>query len=151
MPNAFTAEVFNKHFLSLAEILTRTLRKEGGEYQCTDRLRNFCINRFKSHGTISMLEIIAHEVGKHISGVGSKNTSGCDGISNRIILFSLPYVVQHLTYVYNLCIKLNSFPSNLKAAKITPVPKAKDLTNISNYLPISVYLPFQSPRRSACT
>ena len=37
----------------------------------------------------------------NVSSVGSKNTSGCNGISNKIIMLSLPYVVQHLTYVYN--------------------------------------------------
>ena len=26
----------------------------------------------------------------------------CDGISNKIIMLFLPYIVQHLTYVYNL-------------------------------------------------
>ena len=43
----------------------------------------------------------AYEVGKYVSSVGSKNTSGCDGISNKIIMLSLPYIVQHLTHDYN--------------------------------------------------
>ena len=66
------------------------------------------------------------------------NTSGCDGISNKIIMLSLPYIVQHLTYVYNLSINHSCFPSDLKTAKVVPLPKVKDLNDINNYRPISV-------------
>ena len=47
-------------------------------------------------------------------------------------MLSLPYIVQHLTYVYNLCINHNYFPSDLKTVKVVPLPKAKDLTDINN-------------------
>ena len=80
--------------------------------------------------------------------LAAKNTSGRDGINNRIILISLPYIVQHLTYVYNLCIKHNCFSSNLKTTKVTPDPKAKGLTDINNYRPISVLSPLSKPRRN---
>ena len=80
----------------------------------------------------------ADEVDKYVSSVGSKNTSGCDGISNKIIMLSLPIIVQHLTHDYNLCISHNCFPSDLKTAKVFPLPKAKVLTDINNYCPISV-------------
>ena len=53
-------------------------------------------------------------------------------------MLSLPYIFQHITYVYNLCINHNCFPSDLKTAKVVPLPKAKDLTDINNYRPISV-------------
>ena len=55
-----------------------------------------------------------------------------------LLRFFLPYIVQHLTYVYNLCISHSCFPSDLKTAKVVPLPKAKDLNDISNYRPISV-------------
>ena len=56
IPNAFTEEVFSKHFLSLAEILTRTLRRGGGECPCSEGLKNFCINRRIDHDTFSIPE-----------------------------------------------------------------------------------------------
>ena len=59
-----------------------------------------------------------------------------------MILLSLPYIFQHLTYVYNLCIKHNCFPSDLKTAKVIPLPKAKD---INNYPPISVLFSTSKP------
>ena len=53
------------------------------EYQCFDELKNFCTKRLKFDDTFIIPEITASEVGKY---VGSKNTSGCDGISNKIIM-----------------------------------------------------------------
>ena len=145
IPNTLTAEVFNDHFLSLAKTLTKTLQRcvcgggGGGEdYQCSDELNKFCTKRLKFDDTFTIPEITAYEVGKYVSSVGSKNTSGCDGISNKIIMLSLPYIVQHLTYVYNLCINHSCFPSDLKTAKVVPLPKVKDLNDINNYRPISV-------------
>ena len=60
-------------------------------------------------------------------------------------MLSLPYIVQHLAYVYNLCINNNCFPSDLKTAKVVPLPKAKDLTDINNYRPISVLSSVSKP------
>ena len=57
----------------------------------------FAQKRLKFDDTFIIPEITVYDVGKYVSSVGSKNTSGCDGISNRIIMFSLPYIVQHLS------------------------------------------------------
>ena len=86
-------------------------------------------------------EITAYKVGKYVSSVGSKN----NGISNKIIMLSLPDIVQHLTIVYNLCINHKCFPSDLKTAKAVPLPKAKDLTDINDYRPISVLSSISKP------
>ena len=37
------------------------------------------------------------------------------------------------------------FPSDLKTAKVVPLPKAKDLTDINNYRPISVLSSISKP------
>ena len=60
-------------------------------------------------------------------------------------MLSLPYIVQHLTYVYNLCINHSCFPSDLKTEKVVPLPKATDLTDVNNYRPISVLSSISKP------
>ena len=62
-----------------------------------------------------------------------------------VYAFFLPYTVQHRTYVYNLCINHNCFPSDFKTAKVVPLPKAKGLTDINNYRPISVLSSISKP------
>ena len=95
--------------------------------------------------SLSLSLFVCLSVCLSVSSVGSKNTSGCDGISNKIIKLSLPYSVQHLTYVYNLCINHSCFPSDVKTAKVFPLPKAKDLNDINNYRPISVLSSVSKP------
>ena len=63
-----------------------------------------------------------------------------DGISNQLLKLSLPYIIDSLTYVFNLCIEKNVFffLSELKKAKVVPLPKSTDKTNPTNYQPISL-------------
>ena len=144
IPSTLTAEVFNERFLSLAKTLTKTLQRGDEKYQCSDELKNICTKRLKLD-TFIIPEITAHEVGNYISSIGSKNTSGCDGISNKIIMLSLPYIIQHLTHVYNLCIKHKCFTSDFKTAKVVPLPKAIFLTDINNHRPISLLSSVSKP------
>ena len=51
---------------------------------------------------------------------------------------SLPFTIETLTYIYNLCINSGTFPSDLKIAKVIPLPKTKDLSDPNNYRPISI-------------
>ena len=45
---------------------------------------------------------------------------------------------EPLKYLFNLSIVKGIFPDDLKIAKVTPVYKADNSSNISNYWPISV-------------
>ena len=46
--------------------------------------------------------------------------------------------VNLLKYLFNLSIVKGIFPDDLKIAKVTPIYKADNSSNISNYRPISV-------------
>ena len=78
------------------------------------------------------------ELGKYISRLEKKKSSGLDGISNQLLKLSLAYIIDSLTYVFNLSIEKNVFPSELKKAKVVPLPKSTDKTNPTNYRPISL-------------
>ena len=68
----------------------------------------------KTHFVIPYLSV--SELGKYISRLKNKKSSGLDGISNQLLKLSLPYIIDSLTYVFNLCIEKNVFPSELKKA-----------------------------------
>ena len=63
---------------------------------------------------------------------------GPDNITPHLLKTALPYIVESLTCVYNLCIEQNIFPTALKNAKVVPLPKTNDLSDPSNYRPISL-------------
>ena len=45
------------------------------------------------------------ELGKYISKLDNKRSSGPDGFSNHLLKLSLPYIIDSLTYIFNLCIE----------------------------------------------
>ena len=50
----------------------------------------------------------------------------------------LPYIIDSLSYVFNLSIEKNVFPFELKNPKVVPLPKSADKTNPTNYSPLSL-------------
>ena len=63
---------------------------------------------------------------------------GPENIPAFFLQLALPYIVEPLTYIYNLCIENNTFPAAMKVAKIIPLPKSKDKSNPDNFRPISL-------------
>ena len=57
-----------------------------------------------------------------------------DNFNSFLLKLALQHVVELLTYVYNLCIQKNTFSPALKAAKIIPLPKAKDFPDPDDFL-----------------
>ena len=74
---------------------------------------------------------------KIITTLKHEKTMGPDNITPYQLKIALPHIVKSLTYVYNLCIEQNIFPTVLKNAKVVLLPKTNDLSDPSNYRPIS--------------
>ena len=69
----------------------------------------------------------------------NKKSTGCDGISVKLLKIALTYIAKTLAYKYNLCIQKNVFPTAFKRAKVIPLPKTKTIsTDLSDYRPISI-------------
>ena len=134
-PSTLSADELNAHFLSVAD---KILNEPNSEYSCSDSLRNFCAKNIPSHESFTIPPIAVHEVGKYITQISDKKSAGTDGINGFILKLSLPYVIESLTYIYNLCIENDRFPDELKVAKVIPLPKSKELEDPNNYRPISL-------------
>ena len=143
--NFFSPKDFNDHFLSIADNLSDNMNHHPEKFTCPDQLKSFCLSKLKKQDIFSIPEISVHEVGKYISCLKQSSTEGFDGISNKILLLSLPYTVHHLTYLYNLCINKNYFPNILKTAKIIPLPKVKKPSDLNDYRPISILSALSKP------
>ena len=78
------------------------------------------------------------EVGKLIMNLSNSKSLGPDNIPVNIIKISLPFIIEPLTYFYNLCIDKNVFPTTLKEAKVIPLPKTKEVTEPKDIRPISL-------------
>ena len=65
-------------------------------------------------------------------------SAGHDGVSFNVIKKCFGELCEPLKYLFNLSIVKGIFPDDLKIAKVTPIYKADNSSNVSNYRPISV-------------
>ena len=65
-------------------------------------------------------------------------SSGYDDINFNVIKHSFQYISKPLMHIFQLSLSQGIFPDSLKIAKITPIFKTGETTNLSNYRPISV-------------
>ena len=87
--------------------------------------------------TIYLHDVTENEVIKLITNL--KNSSpGNDAIHAKVFKTCFPQFLEPLVHVLNLSIQQGFFPNEMKIAKIIPIYKSNDPTNIGNYRPISV-------------
>jgi hypothetical protein len=61
-----------------------------------------------------------HEIEKIIKSLKTKDSSGYDGISNRILKFCAPFIISPLTYTCDAILGTGVFLDRLKYAIVKP-------------------------------
>jgi hypothetical protein len=89
---------------------------------------------FKTFSTQELLSIIR--------SIQTKNSSGYDEISTKLLKISANYVCSPLTYICNKSVLTGIFPERLKYSTIKPLYKKGDKTDPSNYRLISLLTSF---------
>ena len=95
LPSELTPDVFNAHFVSVASKFLPDDQTDGCQYSCPDRLLNFCRDRIFQN-IFSIPPISVFEVGIFISKLDNKKSTGCDGISVKLLKNALPYIAETL-------------------------------------------------------
>ena len=75
---------------------------------------------------------------KTIAILKTKNSFGHDGISIKLLEEISIELIKPLTILINQCFHTGIVPDNLKIAKVIPLHKKDDPTDINNYRLISV-------------
>ena len=75
---------------------------------------------------------------KAIDNLENKNSSGHDGISNKLLKLTKKELSKSLTLIINQMITTGIFPDSFKKSKITPLFKKGDQSLLLNYRPISL-------------
>ena len=140
IPHHFTADAFNDYFLSIAKTVVKSQDSPDSNkhYSCSKRLVDFCQQKTKGTDPFTIPLMAVHEMGKYISGMNNKKFFGPDEISDQLLKLASPYIAGSLTYIFNLCIEQNVFPSEFQKAKVIPSAKTRDHKNLHDYKPISL-------------
>ena len=136
----YPPDSLNDHFLSLLSRLLQSLMGNSAPdgYVCTSSLPDFCKERRGPSYAFHIPLLSVCEVGKLITGLKSKKSMGTDDVPAHLLKLALPYTVEPLTCIYNLCIPKSVFPKMFKTAKVVPLPKNTDRSDPNNFKPISL-------------
>ena len=122
---------FNDFFINLGPTLASKIKKPSHK-----SFKNY-IN--KKHECIFKFQNVTEDyVRKIISDLSTKDSYGHDGISTQLLKYILDEICKPLTLVVNQCLQTGIFPDNMKLAKLIPIYKKVDSSNMSNYRPISI-------------
>jgi hypothetical protein len=133
--------VFNKFFLSTADSII--LNKNVYLNQELSTLIDYLVNSFNRLANKMKWQYAStQEITRIIKSSKTKNSSGCDEISNRIIKVSLPFIVSPLTYICNKILSTGVFPDRLKFGIVKPLFKNGETQNMANYRPIPLLTSF---------
>ena len=83
--------------------------------------------------------------------LGRKKSTGLDEISPQFLRDAAPIVCAPLADIFNNSMLKGKIPQSWKNAKVTPIFKAGDPTDVSNYRPISVIPVIMKVLNGLCT
>ena len=126
------ADQFNIFFSNIGSTLSDSIEINDNTLDFTDYLNNptehrFNFNRITESETLSI-----------INKLKSKNSSGKDEISNKVLKSIKDEIAKPLTIIINQSLKTRIFPEALKIAKVKPLYKKGDNFCLNNYRPISL-------------
>ena len=68
----------------------------------------------------------------------SEKSTRQNKISNQVLKLTAPFITKSHTYIFNLCIEKNVFPSQFQKAKVIPLSKTRYHKNLNDYRSISL-------------
>ena len=129
------AENFNKYFCGVGRTLANNIN-------CNNSIsfKNYMKNRVSS--SMFLRPTCATEILRIINQMNLNKSCGSDGINAKFIIFAAEVLAPVLALLFNACFDYGLFPSCLKIAKVVPIYKSGDKSELTNYRPISLLSTF---------
>ena len=122
---------FNKFFTNIGQNLADSIDNED-----PNTFKKFLGNPVLQ--SFTLCETSAPEVQYQMSKINPKKSTGSDDMPGIFINISAPVVADTLSKLFNLSIREGEYPDILKIAKVIPIYKKGDHTDVNNYRPISI-------------
>ena len=126
------ADQFNIFFSNIGSTLSDSIEIDDSTLDFTDYLNNPTQHHF-NFNTITESETLSI-----INKLKSKNSSGKDEISTKLLKSIKDEIAKPLPIIINQSLKTGVFPDALKIAKVKPLYKKGDNFCLNNYRPISL-------------
>ena len=124
------ANIFNEYFTNIGPKLASEIRTDNGHF--SQYLSNYNDNSLFFNPTN------VHEILDVVKSLKSSKSSGNDEISVNLLKKIIFHIASPLAHIINLSLSVGMFPKSLKIAKVIPIYKKDDPSQITNYRPISL-------------
>jgi len=123
------ADQMNSYFCNIGRNITDSIPDNGktpNSYITTNLPNSFFFSPISTNTTKNIIMTIKNKAGKLAE------------IPVKVIKYLSPIISPIICYIINLSLSTGQFPDSLKVARVTPIHKAADKSDMSNYRPISV-------------
>jgi hypothetical protein len=131
------AEEFNSFYTTIADKLVSKLPNVLNLFGY-----NFVMDYYRSKGvrpnSFQFSIVSESRLLKYINTLCPKKATGLDGIPSRFIKDSGPIIAGPLAHIINLSVIQGIVPDDLKSARVIPLHKKNDKTDVGNYRPVSI-------------
>ena len=132
------ANTFNEFFTSIASTLVQKLPLSSNMYSPnSQKIKDFYSLRNKHSAKLHLDEVSEEFIEKELLQLNLKGT-GLDGISPKFLKDGASILKVPITHIVNLSITSGIVPNDLKFARVMPLFKKNNSTEVSNYRPVSI-------------
>ena len=124
------ANTLNNFFTSIGRNLAQNINYSG------DKNHSYYLKTYNK--IFKFKEIEQENIKTVINSLTNKSSVGIDGISTILLKCIAPSIIKPLTLITNQIMKTGIFPNKLKLAKVIPIYKKDDPTQVTNNRPISL-------------
>ena len=110
------ANTFNVFFTNIGEKIAKGINYDGNKNY------SHYLNK-EIHSSFTLMNIDEADINKIIYNLPPKSSSGCDGISSKLLKVIAPAIIKPLTLLINQVLNTGTFPDKLKIAKVIPIFK----------------------------
>ncbi len=121
------SQTFNQHFSSIC-----------GSHFNNSHNTAHSHNPVLTNSSFSFTKILPIDVFHAIHDLKQFSSAGPDGLDAKFLIISADVLMYPLADLFNLSLSTCSIPSIWKCARVTPLFKAGDPTDMNNYRPISI-------------
>ncbi|CAG4968309.1 unnamed protein product [Colias eurytheme] len=91
-----------------------------------------------SSSRVHIDEFSLKDVKEALASLKPKRSAGPDGIPAFLFRDCSGILAKPLQYIFNTCMRVETFPAQWKVTRVIPVPKGKVKSDISGYRPVAV-------------
>ena len=101
-------------------------------------MESFYRNKGVFPNSYSFSIVSENKVLKYLNSLGINKATGLDDIPSRFVRDGASSIACPLTNVINLSLIQGVVPDDLKSARVVPLFKKSDKTEVGNYRPVSI-------------